>query len=522
MKLSWSKTITVAGFLFLSAGACAQVTRPATVYCFNSSIDENGFNAGAKGWIFRQLGFLGPNGEPPTVNAQGQVVNSAGQVVGSTITNAQGQVIGYRNADGTKEAYDLDRSTFDAAWQRVDANGRVVVAKHGVTDKAEDGSITGTGITLDGGNTYGGFGPAPTPGTGTGSGTPPYPVTPRPGANITLDLNGCYTGVDPDGPGPKRSVGGSASGIPGVGGVVTNPGLIFKGGWSVQPAPDTRDAVLAALRACAFAKNFKMKDASGNTVGDIGAWINSLPFEQQRQAIVDCLNAANVAGAAVTFNDQKRVGTIDGCSRNEGGGTGALSTCDYYLPLNEVGPAGGRMTFQSPVSDDFFDIFFPPNSVPNRRTFEIRRLAIDEVAPLPPGLVPATPFYSFGLYNGQPFRTFSQPLLGLLAFEPNLIAPQLFRLVRAGIWEPVPNAEIFPGFANFLFDASAIYCVLVPGLPPCAADYNGDGGIDGDDVITFLTDWDQGLIAADYNQDGGVDGDDVIAFFDDWDSQCGG
>jgi hypothetical protein len=49
---------------------------------------------------------------------------------------------------------------------------------------------------------------------------------------------------------------------------------------------------------------------------------------------------------------------------------------------------------------------------------------------------------------------------------------------------------------------------------------NCDGGIDGDDVITFFTDWDQGLTAADFNQDGGVDGDDVIAFFERWDSGC--
>jgi hypothetical protein len=57
-------------------------------------------------------------------------------------------------------------------------------------------------------------------------------------------------------------------------------------------------------------------------------------------------------------------------------------------------------------------------------------------------------------------------------------------------------------------------------LTSCFADVNCDGGIDGDDVITFFTDWDQGLTAADFNQDGGVDGDDVIAFFERWDGGC--
>ncbi len=54
----------------------------------------------------------------------------------------------------------------------------------------------------------------------------------------------------------------------------------------------------------------------------------------------------------------------------------------------------------------------------------------------------------------------------------------------------------------------------------CPADYNGDGGVDGDDVIAFFGDWDSSLNEADYNGDGGVDGDDVIAFFQDWDSGC--
>ncbi|MFN7337925.1 MAG: hypothetical protein ACK5SZ_02125, partial [bacterium] len=52
----------------------------------------------------------------------------------------------------------------------------------------------------------------------------------------------------------------------------------------------------------------------------------------------------------------------------------------------------------------------------------------------------------------------------------------------------------------------------------CAADINGDGGVDGDDVIAFFAAWDANNL--DYNNDGGTDGDDVIAFFADWDSGC--
>lgn len=54
----------------------------------------------------------------------------------------------------------------------------------------------------------------------------------------------------------------------------------------------------------------------------------------------------------------------------------------------------------------------------------------------------------------------------------------------------------------------------------CAADFNLDGGVDGDDVIGFFAAWDAGDLAADFNGDGGVDGDDVIAFFGRWDAGC--
>ncbi len=49
-------------------------------------------------------------------------------------------------------------------------------------------------------------------------------------------------------------------------------------------------------------------------------------------------------------------------------------------------------------------------------------------------------------------------------------------------------------------------------------DYNADGGVDGDDIISFFADWDASNANADFNLDGGVDGDDVIEFFTEWDN----
>ncbi|MCX5691819.1 MAG: hypothetical protein NTV94_18835, partial [Planctomycetota bacterium] len=56
--------------------------------------------------------------------------------------------------------------------------------------------------------------------------------------------------------------------------------------------------------------------------------------------------------------------------------------------------------------------------------------------------------------------------------------------------------------------------------PPCFADFNQDGGIDGADIEAFFTAWELGVAAADVNEDGGVDGADIETFFLAW--QAGG
>jgi len=54
--------------------------------------------------------------------------------------------------------------------------------------------------------------------------------------------------------------------------------------------------------------------------------------------------------------------------------------------------------------------------------------------------------------------------------------------------------------------------------PPCPADFNRDGGVDGADVAAFFMAWEQGNSTADINNDGGIDGTDVEAFFVVWEA----
>ena len=86
------------------------------------------------------------------------------------------------------------------------------------------------------------------------------------------------------------------------------------------------------------------------------------------------------------------------------------------------------------------------------------------------------------------------------------------------------NYTIRVGGASNAWGSGTLTATLV--TPPscawqndnCFADFNNDGGIDGDDVIEFFARWDAGNTCADVDASGGVDGDDVIGFFGAWDN----
>ena len=102
------------------------------------------------------------------------------------------------------------------------------------------------------------------------------------------------------------------------------------------------------------------------------------------------------------------------------------------------------------------------------------------------------------------------------------------RISLAGVAGFVPSAQTrFRFIAEDINPGSVVEAALdeftVGGVqtcesPACPADWNQDGGVDGDDVIEFFAQWDLGN--ADFNGDEGTDGDDVIAFFFRWDNGC--
>ena len=54
----------------------------------------------------------------------------------------------------------------------------------------------------------------------------------------------------------------------------------------------------------------------------------------------------------------------------------------------------------------------------------------------------------------------------------------------------------------------------------CAADFNGDGTVNTQDVIRFLNAWTAGQVSADFNGDGAIDTRDVIGFLGVWAAGC--
>jgi hypothetical protein len=112
-------------------------------------------------------------------------------------------------------------------------------------------------------------------------------------------------------------------------------------------------------------------------------------------------------------------------------------------------------------------------------------------------------------------------LIGPTNFGRNNITGMLLRQ-RTGTIPPgtrtVTLVLSFSRAATTTNDGCADDLSLVLSLNPCPSDVNTDGGVDGDDVIVFFSEWDANN--ADFNQDGGTDGDDVIAFFARWDEGC--
>jgi hypothetical protein len=518
--------LSIAGAALSLSHALAQ---PATVYVYNGGSSNQGshdvYNSGCQGWIFQAMGLLGPNGEPPTVDAD-NLKNPAGEIVGTVIRDANNNIIGYRSADGTKEAYNVDTSATTAqAWQSVSATGQLIVAKHGTASKAPDGTITGTGITLDGGTGYSGFKPRGGAGGGTGGPGAPYPLPPRPGASVDVYLNSCWSTFDPDGDeAGRKSVGGSIQDVPGVddGNVTGNEGKIYKGPAIGIDYDD--DAALAAteaaLEACAREQGFTKKetgeDGVERTVGDPESWIAQLPFDQQLRAAKDCLRTHRVTGARISISYEK---SATQC---------APGGCAYYEPVQTMDFLGGLFHYQADDSHYFIDFMVPPGAIAGTAGVPVYvhpTLLSDGLPDLPPGLGLASVIVRAGRYDHQPLQLQAP---AMLAIEfPRVRAGEhppigLFMATPDG-WAPIPaNIDPAASVAMTQIQNGGAFAVLAPVPPPqrCPADINLDGVVNSQDFFDFLAAFFSGNPTADFNTDGAVNSQDFFDFLSEFFNPC--
>lgn len=483
-----------------------------TVYVFNGGNNNQGkandiFNGACQGWIFTNLGLLGPNGEYPTVD--GDNLKQGDTVVGRVIRNADGTIIGYENADGSMKAFNVDITTTAYAWGQVSDDGTFVIAKHGIRG--------GGGITLDGGRAYDGFtdGDRPGPGTGRGLGGGAYPLPPRPDADIHLWANSCYSDrqpqQDPD-PDREKPVTGSGDDVPGVGSTdgyedVTTKSVSYVVDGETQEAID---AAVAKLEECARKAGFKKKDGSG----DIAAWIANQPMPDQHRKATEC-----IAGTGGTI-------AISYAKAPCGDAAGA---CDYIpLMAGTLLPETIFETYQP--SPDHHRITFLADSfsLPLGEAVQVGPASIP-IEILPMGLAPATYPVIVRRYGLEPQVQFNNPVQLQVTVNPEDM-PQfvgVFELREDGTMLPVPWNFFDPGSDPFIgwpvfHDGVYVPLMQMPVDPPCPGDISGDGVVDLLDLSLLLSQFGQtgNGLTADLNGDGAVDLTDLSIMLSNYGVNC--
>jgi hypothetical protein len=401
--------------------------RPDSVFVFNSKGD--GMDHLAHGAAFQRLGFLGPDGQPPTVEGD-IVINSEETPVGRVIRDAgTGEVIGWRNVTGLKEAYDLSSSaTFDQAMGRIGPNGGcVVINKHGNAGM----------IVLDRGNQYAGFGPD-IGGGGTGILLNPYPIT-SPAGPATVHVNTCHSALDPDGALPaKKAVTKSLKDI--------NPDTLTVLGHNyesatcigLEPEGGDEEQAMENLRAKA-ASYSKYRDDNGDTgINQILDWIADLPFEKQYNTVQQIANA----GCTIKLTYTWRNPPIE-----EGDTDSSVVLAVYHMDPTLVGSEGDTLVYRNDTLDvaDDVRVEIEQGDLAEHRVFWIKGI-LNDYEELP-GIVVG------GVYELTPEDSLpcNDPITVALKFHWHIPEQlNMFRKPAGGTWERVLDERSVEMFRDSL------------------------------------------------------------------------
>ena len=124
----------------------------------------------------------------------------------------------------------------------------------------------------------------------------------------------------------------------------------------------------------------------------------------------------------------------------------------------------------------------------------------------------------FGSSDIELIHTDDVGWVGCLESEIDLPRPQVSVLPRATQVTPfAQTSQVWQAaFQRVVLSELELCGDAAAQCPECPADFNQDGGVDGDDVRAFFDEWQDGLPCADVNQDGGIDFDDAEFFHRAW------
>ncbi len=433
-----------------------------TVFVYNGTTDT--FNNNAQGFIWQSLGLLDANGKPGRVQGD-DIVDDAGNVLGHVIRDGDDKIIGYTNKDRTQAAYDVSNgATTSQAWQAVAANGELHIIKHGAFYVGEDGKtrLNGGGIQLDNGQTYDGF---DTEGGGDGTGfgydgPGPYRLPQRPGANIKMNLNSCYSSNDPDGEGPATSVTESAGNVPGVGSTQGHQGKVRASvTWRTSGGNARQQrAALAALRGAAKKAGFKGDDA-------IGQWIASLSFADQYRVAQAAIDAAVGSSGIVRLHLSYSKAEVSGSSLQAS--SAYSGTAGYYVPPMFFYPTPFTITYAytGAIPGVHLATLVIPGMSQPAPTYIMLDQRGDFPAPLPPGQVLNSPMMEIRARNTNTVTFPSPPQLILHYYHENPAHPLQAYFIHEGHsnWIDAPLVSHDPVMQNVVIDVvePGIYAVML-------------------------------------------------------------
>lgn len=134
----------------------------------------------------------------------------------------------------------------------------------------------------------------------------------------------------------------------------------------------------------------------------------------------------------------------------------------------------------------------------------------------PLALVPAGNYFlAVSSYDQDPLNAGSQPLWLDTPFRTVRTSDGPGANTRLSQWDSLGGSG-GPYIITLTGTSPAGTCSIL--CPPCEADFDNNGGVDGGDVEAFFPAWEVNEPCADVNFDGGVDGQDVEFFFVAWEA----